>query len=82
MIMKIFLVLISLLSICIYSSAFAKDNHQFTQAKDNFESECVRGIAESVLVKDKVQNHTVQIKNTMDEFSILYGLKTAQLGNG
>lgn len=31
--------------------------------------------------KNKVQNHTFSIKNTTDDFPILYGLETAQLEN-
>jgi hypothetical protein len=60
---------------------FAKTNDLYALAKKNSETECVRSLAQPVLLKNKVRNHTFSIKNTMDDFSILYGLETAQLEN-
>lgn len=90
--MKILSFLIPIFLLCAHTSVFAKDyvqtttaknsHSQYTKAKHNFETECVRGLAQPVLLKNKVQNHHFQIKNTTDEFPILYGLETAQLGNG
>lgn len=90
--MKILSFLIPIFLLCVHTSVFAKDyvqpttaknsHSQYAKAKHNFETECVRGLAQPVLLKNKVQNHHFQIKNTTDEFPILYGLETAQLGNG
>lgn len=90
--MKILSFLIPIFLLCAHTSVFAKDyvqpttaknsHSQYAKAKHNFETECVRGLAQPVLLKNKVQNHHFQIKNTTGEFPILYGLETAQLGNG
>lgn len=90
--MKILSFLIPIFLLCAHTSVFAKDyvqpttaknsHSQYAKAKHNFETECVRGLAQPVLLKNKVQNHHFQIKNTTDKFPILYGLETAQLGNG
>ena len=90
--MKILSFLIPIFLLCAHTSVFAKDyvqpttaknsNYEYAKAKHNFETECVRGLAQPVLLKNKVQNHHFQIKNTTGEFPILYGLETAQLGNG
>lgn len=90
--MKILNFLIPISLLCAHTSVLAKDNAQVTDAKNtnaqyakakhNFETECVRGLAQPVLLKNKVQNHSFQIKNTTDEFPILYGVETAQLNNG
>ena len=79
--MKIFLLPTLLLISSIHSLAFAKSNDLYAIAKKNFETECVRGLAQPVLLKNKVQNHTFSIKNSTDDFPILYGLETAQLEN-
>ncbi|MFW2078613.1 hypothetical protein ACG94X_12985 [Acinetobacter sp. ULE_I010] len=90
--MKILSFLIPIFFLCAHTSVFAKDyvqptnaknsHSQYAKAKHNFETECVRGLAQPILLKNKVQNHHFQIKNTTGEFPILYGLETAQLGNG
>lgn len=90
--MKILSFLIPIFLLCAHTSVFAKDyvqptnaknsHSQYAKAKHNFETECVRGLAQPVLLKNKVQNHHFQIKNTTGEFPILYGLETAQLRNG
>lgn len=90
--MKILSFLIPIFLLCAHTSVFAKDyvqptnaknsHSQYAKAKHNFETECVRGLAQPILLKNKVQNHHFQIKNTTGEFPILYGLETAQLGNG
>ena len=90
--MKILSFLIPIFLLCAHTSVFAKDyvqptnaknsHSQYAKAKHNFETECVRGLAQPVLLKNKVQNQHFQIKNTTGEFPILYGLETAQLGNG
>ena len=90
--MKILSFLIPIFLLYAHTSVFAKDyvqpttaknsHSQYAKAKHNFETECVRGLAQPVLLKNKVQNHHFQIKNTTGEFPILYGLETAQLGNG
>ena len=79
--MKIFLFLTPLLISLTDTSVFAKPNDLYAIAKKNFEAECVRGLAQPVLLKNKVQNHTFSIKNTTDDFPILYGLEMAQLEN-
>lgn len=90
--MKTLSFLIPIFLLCAHTSVFAKDyvqptnaknsHSQYAKAKHNFETECVRGLAQPILLKNKVQNHHFQIKNTTGEFPILYGLETAQLGNG
>ena len=90
--MKILSFLFPIFLLYAHTSVFAKDyvqpttaknsHSQYAKAKHNFETECVRGLAQPVLLKNKVQNHHFQIKNTTGEFPILYGLETAQLGNG
>ena len=79
--MKIFLPLIPVFLSFTCGSVFAKSNDLYAIAKKNSETECVRGLAQPVLLKNKVQNHTFSIKNTTDDFPILYGLETAQLEN-
>ena len=80
--MKTHLFLMFLFALCTPNLSFAKDDYLYTKAKHNFETECPRAIAHPVFLKNKVQKHTFAIKNTTGEFPILYGLETAQFGNG
>ena len=80
--MKTYLFLMFLLTLCTPNLSFAKDDYLYTKAKHNFETECTRAIAHPVILKNKVLKHTFAIKNTTGEFPILYGLETAQFGNG
>ncbi|AYO55536.1 hypothetical protein [Acinetobacter wuhouensis] len=80
--MRKILLLTALFSASIHSPVLAKDNQQYTKAKQNFEKECVRGLATPVLLKNKVQKHSFQIQYTTDDFPLIYGLETAQLENG
>lgn len=59
----------------------AQENQQYLQAKYNFDTKCVRGLAQPVLLKTKVQKHHFQIKYTTDDFPLLYGLETAEFAN-
>lgn len=64
----------------IIPTAFAQSKIPAAQAMQNFENSCVRALATPALLKNKVQQHHFQIKNTPDDFSIPFGLERAQLG--
>ncbi len=80
--MRKILFLTTLFSAIIHSPVSAKDNSQYIKAKQNFEKECIRGLATPVLLKNKVQKHNFQMQYTTDDFPLIYGLETAQLENG
>ena len=81
-IMQKILFFLTLLIIVSQNSAWSKDHAQYIKAKNNFEKECVRGLATPVLLKNTVQKHSFQIQYTTNDFPILYAVETAQLKNG
>lgn len=71
---------IFLLSISSITTVYAAPT-PYSLAKNNFETQCVRGLATPVLVQNKVFNHSFKIKNSTGDFPILYGEEKASLPN-